>query len=360
MITKFDDIIKKIDQINPIKYAKNRNFIDGSVSKLSPYISRGVISTKYVYRFLINKGYTLNSMQKFVQEMIWREFWQIIWQNKNIDKDLRNNQTDVKHFGFPDIVYNNNTKIQVIDLAIKELYATGYMHNHMRMYIASLITNIAKYHWRAPAHWMYYFLQDADWGTNALSWQWVCGTNSHKKYYANQDNINKFTKSNQDNTILDKEYSDLPIINADNLYSKKYRLSLKTLLPKSDVFLNEKQKPICIYNFYNLDPNWRKELDAHRILLIEPSIFNKYPICDKSMQFMIGLSKNIENIKLFVGEFSDLPVKDSQVYFKEHPLNYNLSGCEDQRDWICKPEKPFKSFFKHWNFVLKEIYSKRI
>tara|TARA_B100001758_G_scaffold50625_1_gene41117 strand:+ start:2567 stop:3649 length:1083 start_codon:yes stop_codon:yes gene_type:complete len=360
MITKFDDIIKKIDQINPVRYAKNRNFIDGSVSKLSPYISRGVISTKDVYRFLINKGYTLNSMQKFVQEMIWREFWQIIWQNRDIDKDLRHDQLDVRHVGCPHVVCIYNTNIKVFDLAIKELYDTGYMHNHMRMYIASFITNIAKYHWKIPAKWMYYYLLDADWGSNALSWQWVCGTNSQKKYYANQANINKFTKSKQLNTILDQEYSNLPILNVDRLYSKKCQLSLNTPLPTSDVFLNINQKPICIYNFYNLDPNWRKDLDAHRVLLIEPSIFKKYPICDKSMKFMIDLSKNIKDIKLYVGEFVDLPVKDSQVFYKEHPLNYNLKGFEDQRDWICKPDKPFSSFFKHWNFVLKEIYSKKI
>ena len=75
MITKFDAIFKQIDSINPIRYAKDRNFIDGSVSKLPPYISRGVISTKDVYKFLINKGYTLNTMQKLIQEMIWRELY---------------------------------------------------------------------------------------------------------------------------------------------------------------------------------------------------------------------------------------------------------------------------------------------
>ena len=76
MITQYDEIVKKLDLINPIRYSKDRNFIDGSVSKLSPYISRGVITTRDVYRFLIQKGYALKVMQKFVQEMIWREFWQ--------------------------------------------------------------------------------------------------------------------------------------------------------------------------------------------------------------------------------------------------------------------------------------------
>ena len=64
MISKFDDIIEKLNQINPVKYSKDRNFIDGSVSKLSPYISRGIISTKFIYKFLILKRISFKSNRK--------------------------------------------------------------------------------------------------------------------------------------------------------------------------------------------------------------------------------------------------------------------------------------------------------
>ena len=74
MITKFDEIQQIIEQFNPVKYSSDRNFIDGSVSKLSPYISRGFISTKYIYNILISKGFQFNQIEKFTQEMIWREF----------------------------------------------------------------------------------------------------------------------------------------------------------------------------------------------------------------------------------------------------------------------------------------------
>ena len=144
------------------------------------------------------------------------------------------------------------------------------------------------------------------------------------------------------------------IINSEN--SKEVIDSLITQLENdqpSDEFKNIPEKPICIYNFYNLDVLWRRELDAHRILLIEPSIFKKYPISKKSMDFMIKLSKNIKNIKIIVCEFHELPIKNSQVYFKEHPLNHNYIGNKDEREWIYKPENKFTSFFKHWNEVLK-------
>lgn len=355
MITNYNDIINKLDTINPIRYAKDRNFINGSVTKLSPYISRGIISTKFVFDFLIEKGYSLKSMQKFVQELVWREFWQMTWINKNINEDLRSQQKDYKNIGMSKKINDFDTGISAIDNSIKLLYDTGYMHNHLRMYVASLITNIAKYHWKIPAKWMYYHLLDADWGSNALSWQWVCGSNSNKKYYANQDNINRFTNTNQRNTILDKSYDELINYKCEGIFEEETKLNLKVNYPKSDVFTNQNEKPICIYNFYNLDTKWRQDMDANRILLIEPSIFNKYPVSDNSMKFMIDLSKNIKDIIIFVGEFSDLPIKNSEVYYKEHPLNYNYTGKKDDRDWIIKPESSFSSFFKHWNFVLKQL-----
>ena len=355
MKTNYNEIINKLDTINPIRYAKDRNFINGSVTKLSPYISRGIISTKSVFDFLIEKGYSLKSIQKFVQELVWREFWQMTWIDKNINTDLRTKQKDYKYIGMPKKINEFNTGIDAIDNSIKLLYDTGYMHNHLRMYVASLVTNIGKYHWKMPAKWMYYHLLDADWGSNALSWQWVCGSNSSKKYYANQDNINRFTNSNQKNTILDKSYDELINYQCEGIFEEKAKLNLKINFPKSDIFTNQNEKPICIYNFYNLDTKWRQELDANRILLIEPSIFNKYPISDNSMKFMLDLSKNIKNIIIFVGEFSDLPIKGSDVYFKEHPLNFNYKGIEDDRDWVFKPEKSFSSFFKHWNYALKKL-----
>ena len=78
----------------------------------------------------------------------------------------------------PKAVVEANTTIDAIDEAINELYQNGYMHNHMRMYLASLCCNIAKCHWKHPAKWMYFYLLDGDLASNTLSWQWVAGSNS--------------------------------------------------------------------------------------------------------------------------------------------------------------------------------------
>ena len=101
MTTHYKEILEQIDLINPIIYSRNRNFIDGSVSKLSPYISRGVISTKIVFDHLIKKGYEFSKIEKFIQELCWRDYWQLIWVEKHnlINQDLKRKQLDVEnHF----------------------------------------------------------------------------------------------------------------------------------------------------------------------------------------------------------------------------------------------------------------------
>lgn len=75
------------------------------------------------------------------------------------------------------------------------------------------------------------------------------------------------------------------------------------------------------------------------------------------MDFMLNLSKNIDNIQLFVGSFEELKelTKASPIYFKEHPLNTHYKGIEDQRDWMFTVKGYFPSFFKFWNKCKKEL-----
>jgi deoxyribodipyrimidine photo-lyase len=356
MITEYTQILNKLDDIRPVDYSRDRNFIDGSVSKLSPYISRGVLSTKQVLDHLLNAGFEPKKIEKFIQELAWRDYWQLIWQNKDIDLDIKHLQTDVIQDGISECIVEAKTNIEALDASIKELYKTGYMHNHLRMYVASLATNIAKSQWKVPAQWMYYNLLDGDWASNALSWQWVCGANSNKKYIANQENINRYTYSAQSASFLDTSYENIMKMDPPSHLSKMSEEMRKTLLPVSDKLTIEEGKAVCIYNYYNLDPVWRKDLDSYRILLIEPSVFEKYPIGQKSMDFMISLSKNIKGIQLFVGEFEDLPLASSEVYFKEHPLNSKYKGTEDSRDWLSSVKGYHSSFFGFWKKVQKELF----
>ena len=357
--TSYEEVLNQLDEFDPIKYAFSRNYLDGQVSRLSPYISRGVISTRFVLEFYLSKGYQLKEIKKFAQELAWRDYWQNIWSNHGvrIDSDFRSPQNQVAHMEMLTSLASAQTGINAIDQGLMDLIETGYMHNHMRMYVAAMATNIGKAHWKSPAQWMYYHLLDGDWASNNLSWQWVAGTNSNKKYIANQENINKYCRSSQTDTYLDVSYEELAEISIPDELKDNHELELNTNLPETKNPKLDPDLPTSVYNYYNLDPNWMKGRKVNRIFLLEPSVFAKYPISDKALQFALELSKNIENIQVFVGEFSDLEslTINKQIHYKEHPLNSDYRGTKHKRDWIYRSELDYSSFFKFWKQSEKEI-----
>lgn len=356
--TDYDSILKKIDNINPIEYCKSRNYIDGAVTYLSPYISRGVISTKQVLQTVFNKGYAKKDIEHFIKELCWRDYFQRVAQVRDINIELKQTQADINNHSVPQGISKANTGIDGIDRAILELYQYGYMHNHCRMYTASVVCNIAKSHWLIPAKWMYYHLLDGDWASNACSWQWVAGANSNKKYYANQENINRYTYTNQKDTYLDASYEDIVNIDIPEQLLQIELPVLETKLPESTLLVVDYTLPTYIFNYYNLDPNFGKDIIANKILLIEPDFFDQYPISENCMNFMLDLSKNISGIQIYVGSFDSLKSEFNlkNIYYKEHPFNANYSGTEIERDWIVKDLDGYSpSFFSYWKKIEKHI-----
>lgn len=357
--TDYKEIIQRIAKINPVKYGSTRNYINGAVTYLSPYISRGVIATKQVFEAVLKRGYHPAQIEKFIQELAWRDYWQQVWIAKGdaINADLKREQTSVSNYEIPQAIIKAKTGIEAIDKAILEFYKTGYLHNHIRMYIAAISCNIGQSHWKHPAQWMYYHLLDADWASNALSWQWVAGSNSNKKYVANQDNINKYCYTQQKNTFLDIEYAAFASMKIPEVLAETTTEKLVTPLPETAKMEINRSLGTCIYNFYNLDPNWRKDESLNRVLLLEPSVFEKYPISQKSIDFMLKLSKNIAEIQVFVGEFDALinTYNLNEIYYKEHPLNAHFKGTEDPRDWMFDVQGYFSSFFGFWKKCKKQI-----
>lgn len=356
--TDYTEIAAKINNIDPVKYGQTRNYINGAVTYLSPYIARGVISTKQVLEIIVAKGYKIPQIESFVKELCWRDYFQRVAQTKNVNHEIKQPQAVVSNYEISTNIINATTGIEGIDTAIQQLYLNGYMHNHCRMYTAALVCNIAKSHWLLPAQWMYYHLLDDDWASNACSWQWVAGANSSKKYYANQENINRYTNTNQHNTYLDKPYEVLEGMETPDLLSETQKPIFKTTLPESNLTQIDNHLPTFIYNYYNLDPLWHKEEPGNRILLIEPHFFQQYPISEKCMQFMLSLSNNIPDIQLYVGSFESLmdnyDIKES--YYKEHPLNIGYSGKMENRDWISNEVTGyFPSFFSYWKNIEKQL-----
>jgi deoxyribodipyrimidine photo-lyase len=355
-------ILALLENIDPIQYARSRNYVNGAVTYLSPYISRGVFSTRQIFEYLKNKNYTWENVEKLVQELAWRDYFQQVWNQlgEKINEDIRNPQFPILSRDLPMAFLEGNTGIEGIDSGIKNLVDYGYAHNHQRMYIASLACNVANYHWYLPAKWMYFHLLDADWASNACSWQWVAGSFSNKKYYANQENINRYCNTNQSGTYLDTTYDDLPKINVPFHLAKSRNPNFETKLPPTDKdFTIKPDLPILIYNWYNLDFDWHTELKANRVLLLEPEVFKRYPISEKGVNFMLALSKNIPNIKIFTGEFSQLRSKypRSKFIFKQHPLN-KYFGEQEDRIFLNKVNPvDTMSFFRFWKSIAGQLAS---
>lgn len=361
--TDYEAILKEIEQIDPMKYGHSRNYIDGAVTYLSPYISRGVISTKQVLDSIFRKGYQLNQIESFVKELCWRDYFQRVGQVKDLNEDIKQIQSDVSNHEISTALVNANTGIEGIDNAIEQLYETGYMHNHCRMYTSALACNVAKSHWRLPSKWMYYHLLDGDLASNNCSWQWVAGANSNKKYYANQENINKYMRTNQVNTFLDIPYEELPQIKTPAELVETSEINLETILPAEQELSLNVDLPSFIYNYYNLDPLWHQHEEGNRILLLDPSFFEAYPISEKCMKFMFDLAQNIPTMQIFVGSFESLTTKYhlDNCYFKEHPLNIGYEGIEEPRDWICEELTGYyPSFFAYWKKVEKILMKRNM
>ena len=128
--------------------------------------------------------------------------------------------------------------------------------------------------------------------------------------------------------------------------------------PDSMSFILHGKLPLLIYNSYNLDPHWRRNEKANRVLLIEPSHFKKFPVSPKVLQFIIGLSKNIEGIQLFVGEVNEIPGIHQlpAIYSKEHPAFTHYPGKKDERDWLFPNAKGYhQSFFQFWKSCLSQM-----
>jgi deoxyribodipyrimidine photo-lyase len=401
MTVHADKVRSLLSAIDVKRYGKTRNYVSGSVSELGPYVSRGVISTRMVWTYLLHRGHSFEEMFGFVQQLAWRDFFQRVWQGlgDGINVDIRREQEGVLHRVFPAAIAAGNTGIEGIDVGIQRLLSTGYMHNHLRMYTAFLTANLAGAHWRLPAQWMYAHLLDGDWGSNALSWQWVAGTFSNKKYIANQENINRYTNTNQGGTFLDVEYETLaeepvpevlkptlqaaeavlPLGDCDESALKlavaKYGLPVFGLgssmkensqLENSQLEIASLDKQIVgdrivIHNYYQLDPQFQSAIAGTRLLLLEPSVFERYPIASHCIDFMFSLAMEIPNVQVFVGEFDELvgalePFGHVVIVYQEHPLNRHYRGNEIPRDWLApEVEGSFSSFFSYWKKVEKSL-----
>jgi deoxyribodipyrimidine photo-lyase len=187
--------IERVARVRPAAYERTRNHIDGSVTGLSPYLTHGLLTLPEVLRELLKRE-PLAVGHKLVFELGWREFFRHVWSHTGdgILHSLHPGPLPDQDYAtvLPTDICQARTGVPVIDEAVRTLYATGTLHNHARMWLASYVVHIRHVHWRAGADWLVAHLIDGDLASNHLSWQRVAGTGSHKPYLFNADNVARY------------------------------------------------------------------------------------------------------------------------------------------------------------------------
>jgi deoxyribodipyrimidine photo-lyase len=222
LIMHFDSVpptrsaaLLQIDTINPAAYARSRNFLNGAVTGLSPYITHGLITLPEVLNGVIQRHQPLDVGHKLVYELGWREYFRHVWavRGDTIFTSLHQGPLPDAAYdpALPDDFCTAQTGVPVIDHAVRTLYSTGGLHNHARMWVASYLVHLRHVHWRAGADWMYRHLLDGDLASNYLSWQWVAGTGSHKPYLFNAENVARYAPQawHSPGTVIDQSYAAL-------------------------------------------------------------------------------------------------------------------------------------------------------
>ena len=204
----------RLAAVHPDNYARTRNSLEGAVTRLSPYLTHGFLSLAEVFA-AVKARHPLDNKHKFVFELGWRAYYRHVWEHlgDSIHMSLHTGllPDDAYSRDFPADVAEARTGLPVIDLAVRTLYQTGYLHNHARMWLASYLVHLRKVHWYNGAQWMLGHLLDGDLASNHLSWQWVAGTGSSKPYLFNAENVAKYAPADwhSSGTVLDTSYEAL-------------------------------------------------------------------------------------------------------------------------------------------------------
>lgn len=180
--------LERLAAVDPARYAATRNHLGGAVTRLSPYLTHGLIDVEEVAARL-----ALPLTHKLMAELGWRCFFQHRLQHLG-ERLLTDSQRPAPlpeaayDLSLPADLREGRTGLALIDRAVRALYLEGYLHNHARLWLASYVVHGRRVHWRAGADWLYAHLLDGDAASNHGSWQWV----AQRPYVFNADNVARF------------------------------------------------------------------------------------------------------------------------------------------------------------------------
>jgi hypothetical protein len=211
---------KALNQLNNFvennlgEYSKLRNFDFGpekrsNISCLSPYITHGIINEQEVIQKALSK-FSFSKNEKFIQEVLWRTYWKgwlelrpNVWADFLIElNQIKNEFKDNKDYI---AAIEGKTKVDCFNEWVKELKENNYLHNHTRMWFASIWIFTLELPWQLGAEFFMQHLYDGDAASNTLGWRWVAGVQTQGKHYlASEWNIKKFTNNRFQNIKLNE------------------------------------------------------------------------------------------------------------------------------------------------------------
>ncbi len=199
---------------NLSEYSKLRNFDFGpdnrsNISCLSPYMTNGIISELEVIDKSLKK-FSFSKNEKFIQEVLWRVYWKgwlelrpNVWTDylaelNQMKNEFQNNQNYLS-------AIDGKTDIECFNAWVNELKNNNYLHNHTRMWFASIWIFTLELPWQLGAEFFMQHLYDGDAASNTLGWRWVAGVQTQGKHYlASEWNIKKFTNNRFQNIKLNE------------------------------------------------------------------------------------------------------------------------------------------------------------
>ncbi|MFK7893443.1 MAG: FAD-binding domain-containing protein [Granulosicoccus sp.] len=346
----------RINLIDPRAYDKTRNHLDGKVTWLSPFLTHGICSTGKIASSVLQQ-YPPKKAYRLLYELGWREFFHRTWQIEEdvIFSDMRHPQSGAMNSDLPTAIVQATTGIDTIDQCLLRLFETGLMHNHARMWVASIICNLARTHWPEPARWLHCHLLDGDMASNTLSWQWIAGTFSHKKYFANQANINKYSSSKQTDTWLDVPYEAFDdFLLPEHMQARSGSSSGAELIPGEPV--TPISGKLALRSIWNLDPQWQRHVKQH-VVFVDTDWYAHWPMSQNRWAFIMHWA-DVCKARLVYGTLQQLKrcTFDADVVRQEYPACAHWPGKVTERDWLYPlPDDSFPSFSRYFKQVKSHV-----
>ena len=308
------NILKKLDNFienNILDYTKSRNFDFGiqnrkNTSCLSPYVSHGIISETEIINKVLKK-HLFNKTEKFVQEVLWRIYWRgwlelrpMVWNDYLIKLKVLNEE--YKTNGNYLNAIKGETNIQCFNDWVNELKETNYLHNHTRMWFASIWIFTLELPWELGAEFFLKHLYDGDSASNTLGWRWVAGIQTPGKHYvASEWNIKKFTNNRYEKIRLNE--SVVPIKN-----NKTYSISKKDFInPKID----DGKLLLVFDNNLSFEFSDFRDKKFKKILIVNSNEDRQISLSDNIVKFKESLFQDqLDRLKKFSIDCEVIKIKD--------------------------------------------------